>query len=96
MSARTLPTDLTPLRASTDFRRLWIAGTVSEIGHQAAVVTLFYHVYRLTHSSAAVGLIGLAQLLPLMGTALLVGWVIDRVDRRRLLLATEAGWGGRR
>jgi MFS family permease len=46
-------------------------------------------VYELTHSSLAVGLIGLALALPLISLGLLGGSVADVVDRRALVLVTS-------
>jgi MFS family permease len=48
-------------------------------------------VFDLTGSSAAVGAVGLAQLGPMIAVALLVGPLIDRVDRRRILVVAQAG-----
>lgn len=45
-------------------------------------------VYRLTHSSFAVGALGLAQVVPLLAVGLLAGSLTDAVDRRRLTLVT--------
>jgi MFS family permease len=56
-------------------------------------VALPYHVYALTHSSFKVGLLGLCELLPLLLTAFVGGALADSVDRRRMVLATEAGLG---
>ena len=46
--------------------------------------------YQLTHSSVAVGLIGVAQLVPYVALSLVGGTIVDSVDRRRLLLLTQA------
>jgi MFS family permease len=53
-------------------------------------VAVPWQLYELTHSNAQVGLLGLVQLLPVLACGLLGGAVADRLDRRRLLLATEA------
>src|SRR5439155_16050267 len=58
---RGLAIDVSPLRASRDFRLLWTGVLVSQIGSQFTVVALLVQVYDLTHSSAAVGLIGAVQ-----------------------------------
>jgi MFS family permease len=50
-----------------------------------------YQVYELTHSSLAVGLLGLAELGPLLLTAFVGGALADAVDRRRLVIATDVG-----
>ncbi len=87
---RVLP-DLGPLRESRDFRFLWSGEAISQAGSQITVVALYVQVFRLTHSSLAVGAIGLVQLVPLVLGTLVLGPVIDAVDRRRLLLVMQAG-----
>ena len=87
---RRLAVDLTPLR-HRDFRLLWLGDLVSEAGSQITLVAVFVQVFALTHSAAAVGLVGLVQLVPLAFAALLGGPLIDAVDRRRLLLAAQCG-----
>ena len=63
---------------------------VSELGTQLSTVAVPYQVYQLTHSSLDVGLVSLAQLIPLVAGSLLGGSLSDAVDRRRLLLITQA------
>ena len=63
---------------------------VSLVGRQITVVAVPYQVYRLTGSAALVGLLGLAQVVPLIGVSLLAGGLADRFDRRLLLLTTQA------
>lgn len=88
---RGLAIDLSPLRASRDFRLLWLGELISTAGRQITVVALPYQVFKLTGSSLAVGLIGLVQIVPLIVFSMVGGAVADRVDRRKLILATEAG-----
>jgi MFS family permease len=83
--------DLSPLRASRDFRLLWLGGLISITGRQITFVSLPYQVFQLTRSSFAVGLIGLAQLVPLIVFSIAGGPLVDRLDRRRVILVTEAG-----
>ena len=78
--------DTRPLRVSRDFRRLWIGQAVSLLGSMITTAALPYQVFHLTHSSLDVGLLGLAQLGPLVGFGLAGGALADRVDKRRLLL----------
>src|SRR5260370_35975429 len=52
-------------------------------------VALPYQMYRLTGSSLSVGLLGLAELVPLLATAFIGGALADAVDRRRIALATD-------
>jgi MFS family permease len=90
MPARRLFVDIEPLRTSRQFRRLWGGYVVSVLGSQLTVVAVPYQVYRLTHSSLDVGLIGLAQIVPVLLGALAGGSIADAVDRRRVLLVSQA------
>jgi MFS family permease len=81
--------DVTPLRESPDFRRLYAGQLVSFLGSQLAMVAVPYQVYRLTHSSLQVGLVSLVQLGPLLVGSLVGGAVADTVDRRRLLMTMQ-------
>src|SRR3954463_9939091 len=56
-------------------------------------VALPYQMYRVTGSTLAVGLLGLAELVPLLLTAFVGGALADTVDRRRMGLVTEVGLG---
>jgi MFS family permease len=88
---RGVAVDISPLRTSRDFRLLWTGLLISETGSQITLVALYIQVYRLTHSVAAVGAIGIVQLVPLVGSSLFTGPIIDRHDRRRLLLVSQFG-----
>ncbi len=80
--------DLAPLRRR-EFRLLYAAQAISFLGSMMTYVALPYQMYRLTHSSVSVGLLGIAELVPLLVTAFLGGALADSVDRRRMLLITE-------
>jgi MFS family permease len=80
--------DLRPLRRR-DYRLLYAAQFVSFLGTMMTYVALPYHVYRLTGSSLAVGLLGVAELVPLLATAFLGGALADVLDRRRMVMATD-------
>ena len=81
--------DTTPLRVSRDFRRLWIGQAVSVIGTAITTAALPYQVFHQTHSSLDVGLLGVAQLVPLLVCSILGGAFADAIDKRRLLLAVN-------
>jgi MFS family permease len=82
--------DTTPLRVSRDFRRLWAGQAVSFVGTMVTTAALPFQVFRQTHSSLAVGLLGAAQLGPLLVCAVVGGGFADRTDKRRVLLAVTA------
>jgi len=81
--------DLTPLRASRDFRRLFLGAGVSQVGRQLTVVAIPFQVFMITRSSLAVGLVGLATLGPLVTLSLAGGAIADAVDRRKILLVVQ-------
>ena len=84
--------DLSPL-ASRDFRVLFGSGTVTLLGTEATDVALVVQVKQLTGSALAVGLLGAAELVPLVVFALYGGILADRLDRRRVIRWCEAGLG---
>ena len=81
--------DLTPLRISKPFRRLWFGTGISAIGSQITAVAIPFQAYELTGSTLVVGLLALAGLVPLLTVPLYAGAVADVVDRRRLLLLSD-------
>jgi len=88
---RGLALDTTPLRASRAYRNLLVGDAVSVIGTQITAVAVPIQVYEQTGSVFAVGLVGLAGLLPIVLFGLYGGAVADAVDRRRLVLFTTLG-----
>ncbi|MEU3772688.1 MFS transporter [Streptomyces sp. NPDC032472] len=83
--------DLTPLRSSADYRRLWVGGTISWVGQAMTALAISLQVYDITRSSFAVGLVGLFTLVPLVAFGLYGGAIADTVDRRKLGLYSSAG-----
>ena len=81
--------NLAPLRASRQYRRLYVAGFISALGSQATYVTTAYQLKQLTHSPIAVGALGLVEVVPLLIFGLYGGVLADHFDRRRLVLVTE-------
>jgi MFS family permease len=81
--------DVSPLRHSRDFRRLWAGQTVSAIGSQLTLVALAYQTFHLTHSTFMVGLLGFVGLVPLLAGSLWGGTLADAWDRRRVLTLTQ-------
>lgn len=86
---RAVASDVTPLRESPAYRRLFAGQAVSAIGNQVTMVAVPLQVYVISRSSLLVGLVGLAGLLPLVVFGLYGGAIADAVDRRRLVLITS-------
>ncbi|MEU6006690.1 MFS transporter [Streptomyces sp. NPDC047453] len=72
-----------------DFNLYWGGVVFSQIGTRGAVAANLYQVYQLTGSTAQVGLVGLAQAVALLVLSPVGGIYADRLDRRRLLQATQ-------
>ncbi len=81
--------DLGPLRRRREFRLLFIGQGTSFFGSMISSVAVPFQVYALTHSSLAVGLLGLTELIPLLTFAFLGGLLADANDRRRMVQGTE-------
>lgn len=72
-----------------DFNLYWFGVVFSQIGTRGTVAANLYQVYELTRSTAVTGLVGLAQAVSLLVLSPLGGAYADRLDRRRLLQATQ-------
>jgi MFS family permease len=81
--------DFEPLRRRRDFRLLFVGQAVSLFGSEITYVALPYQAYHLTGSSLVVGLLGLAELVPLLCAAFIGGALADAFDRRRMMQLTE-------
>jgi MFS family permease len=68
----------------------WVARVLSALSYQMLGVAFGWQIYSLTHSTFYLGMVGLAQFLPLLLLVLVVGHVADRVDRRSILMVCRA------
>lgn len=86
---RRLVVDITPLRQSGAYRLLYAGTFTAFLGRQLTVVAVPFQIYEITGSTLAVGLLGLAQFVPLLAASLVGGAVADAVDRKRLLAVSQ-------
>ena len=90
------PAQASPL-ASAGFRRLMLYRICTLLSYQMVAVTVGWHVYELTGDPWALGLIGLAEVVPFFLVAPFSGYLVDHLPRRKLgavacaVLATNAG-----
>ncbi len=91
MSRPSLRPDMAPLRGSRDYRAAFTSRTVAMLGSQAAEVALLVQAKQLTGSPLIVGLLGVAELVPLVVFGLYGGALADRFDRRALMRWCEPG-----
>lgn len=86
--------DLSPLRESPAFAKLWAGNAISGIGSQMTIVAVGLQIYDLTHSTLAVSLVGAFALIPMIIAGLYGGMLADAFDRRLILLiAAIVAWG---
>jgi MFS family permease len=85
---RSLLADLTPLRRSPAFARLWAGSAIAGIGTQMTTVAVGLEVYEITKSTFAVSLVGVIALVPMIAAGLYGGMLADAFDRRSVALGS--------
>ncbi|MCU1418476.1 MAG: transporter [Schumannella sp.] len=86
--------DLSPLRASPAFARLYFGSAISGVGAQLTIVAVGLQIYDITRSTFAVSLVGGIALLPMIVAGLWGGMLADSFDRRTVaILSALVGWG---
>jgi len=78
-----------PALRHRDFNLYWFGVVFSQIGTRGTVAANLYQVYLLSRSTTITGMVGLAQAVSLLVLSPLGGAYADRLDRRRLLQATQ-------
>jgi MFS family permease len=73
--------------------RLLAGEFVSSIGDWLYLVALLVVVYQRSDSAALLGLVGAARVLPYVLLSVPAGMVVDRFDRRKILLMTDLARG---
>ena len=81
------------LRNNRNFRLLFIGQTVSQLGDWFNSVAVFALLLDLTGSATAVAWMMIVQFMPMAIVGPIAGVVVDRVDRRRLMIATDLARG---
>ncbi len=82
------------LRGNRNFRLLFIGQTISQLGDWFNAVAVYALLLDLTGSATAVAWMMIVQFLPVAIVGPLAGVVVDRVDRRQLMIATDLLRGG--
>jgi MFS family permease len=76
-----------------EFRRWMIGNLLAVLGMQMQAMAVGWQIYDRTRSLAALSLIGLIQVLPVIFFALPAGHIADRFNRQRLLIVGLFGAG---
>lgn len=77
-----------PLR-DRNYRRFLAAGMVATVGGQMQSIAIGWELYDRTRSTTALGLVGLAQVLPVILLAIPAGHAADRHSRRGLVIVAH-------
>jgi len=80
-----------PALRSPNFRLFWFAQSLSMVGTSLQVVAEGWLIYNMTQSTFWLGMVSFIALLPAIPISLMGGVLIDRVPRRKLILATQCG-----
>jgi MFS family permease len=72
-----------------DFRLVLLDDIVRSLGGQMLTVALGWEMYDRTHSALALGLMGLAQFVPLLVLAPLAGHLADRYNRKHVIILAQ-------
>ena len=75
------------------FRRYLIGNVLALLGAQMQFVAVGWDIYERTGQSLQLGLVGLVQVVPVIVLALAAGQVIDRLDRRLVIVSSLVGDG---
>ena len=83
--------DLSPLKASRDYRLLFFGQLVSFFGSMMSFIVVPWQMYQITKSNAMVGYISIAEFVPMFTLAIVGGALADFLDKRKMLRTTEIG-----
>src|SRR5262245_3544582 len=70
-----------------DFRSFLSGHLLSVLGVQMQTTAVGWQLYEKTNSDLALGMVGLVQIVPMLGFALPAGQAADRFDRRKTLMS---------
>ncbi len=76
-------------RISADFAKFWLGQTISNLGSSVTLFALPLLVFKLTGSPLNLGVTMATSFVPYLLFGLVIGAWVDRLDRRRLMIATD-------
>src|SRR3954470_12172513 len=77
------------VRDNANFRRLWLAEIVSELGDWFYMVSLYAMLLEFTGRAESIGLAFALQVLPQALTGPFAGIINDRLSRRKVMIFTD-------
>lgn len=85
------PAGVAALLRNPGFAGLLVYRVLALLSYQIVAVTVGWHIYEITRDAFALGLIGLAEVIPYIGFALFAGYAVDHLPRRKLGMAACLG-----
>lgn len=82
---------IAPALRHRNFRLLWLGMLISVSGSMMQNAAILWHVYEVTASPIALGIVGLSKVVPIIGLSLFSGMIADSFDRRKVMLAAQSG-----
>lgn len=73
-----------------EYRLFLIGFFISQMGSQMQIIAINWHIYQISHSAVILGLVGVVSFVPVLLLSTVGGLTADHVDRKKLLLATQA------
>ena len=89
MEPRQNETAKAPRPFNGNFWKYWTGQTISNLGNSVTLFALPLLVYKITGSALNLGLQSAAEMLPYLLFGLLLGAVMDRVNRKRMMILTD-------
>ncbi|ANS76790.1 MFS transporter [Paenibacillus yonginensis] len=77
------------LRTNRSYRHLWLARIFTTTSFQMLTVVISWQMYALTHDAFSLGLVGLAEFIPMLLLTLIAGQVADRFERRKIIFICQ-------
>src|SRR5258706_4455029 len=85
------PAAASSLTRHPSFVLFWFARTFTNGAYMMQGVAVGWQIYELTNDPFDLGLVGLAQFLPLVGFSIVIGQVADLFDRRLVIAICQLG-----
>ena len=79
------------LKTNRPFRHLWYGQVVSELGDWLNSIAIYTLVLKLSGTGTAVASVMMAKLLPIFFVSPLAGVLVDRMDRKTIMITSDVG-----
>src|SRR5213593_1956867 len=89
----TAPSATERQRLSPDFWKFWTGQTISQLGSSFTQFATPLLIFKLTRSAVNLGIATAANFVPYLLFGLLIGAWVDRIDRKRLMIAVDLARG---